>query len=138
MLWNSYAHLEQQDAIIARQREIIHEPAGNPYVLFGGRILNMDDSMEKRLLGNLRAHRVRGGICCDVTNCKSDMWNCLDCASFVPDAEQFVFYEEQLAAWKSKAARFAAFPLIRQTAQKNAELFRIIIEKINAGDKKDG
>lgn len=138
MLWNSYAHLEQRDAILDRQREIIHEPAGNPYVLFGGRILNMDNSMEKRLLGNLRAHRVRGGICCDVTNCKSDMWSCLDCASFVPDAEQLVFYEEQLAAWESKATRFAAFPLIRQTAQKNAELFRMIIEKIITGDEKDG
>jgi site-specific recombinase XerD len=138
MLWNSYAHLEQQDAMLNRQREIIQEPAGNPYVLFGGRILNMNDSMEKRLLRNLRAHRVRGGICCDVTNCKSDMWSCLDCAGFVPDAEQLAFYEEQLAAWESKALRFAAFPLIRQAAQKNTELFRIIIEKINAGDKKDG
>ena len=135
MLWNSYAHLEQQGAILDRQREIIHEPAGNPYVLFGGRILHMDDSTEKRLLSNLRAHRVRGGICCDVTNCKSDMWSCLNCAGFVPDAEQLVFYEEQLTAWENKALRFAAFPLIRQTAQKNAELFRVMIEKVKGGDK---
>lgn len=137
MLWNAYAHLEGQETILERQRQIIHEPAGNPYVLFGGRVLNMDASSEQRLLSNLRAHRVRGGICCDVTGCKSDMWSCLDCASFVPDAEQLAFYEEQLAAWENKAVRFAAFPLIRQTAERNARLFRAIIEKIEAGDETD-
>lgn len=131
MLWGSYAHLDQNpEQTLNRQRQVLNEPAGNPYVLFGGRILHMDEQSEVRLLKNLRAHRVRGGICCDITHCKSDMWNCLDCEKFVPDTEQLPFFEEQAAAWDEKAERFAQFPLLRQNALRNADLFREVIVKV--------
>lgn len=131
MLWGAYAHLDQNpEQTLNRQREVIREPAGNPYVLFGGRILHMDEASETRLLKNLRAHRVRGGVCCDITHCKSDMWNCLDCKKFVPDMEQLPFFEEQVQAWEEKAERFAQYPLLRQNAVRNAGLFREVAGKI--------
>jgi site-specific recombinase XerD len=134
MLWNAYTHLDNRpDAVKESQRRIISEPATNPYVLFGGRVQGMNEDDQARLLNNLRAHRVRGGICRDISNCKSDMWDCLECASFIPDSGQLPFYEGQAAAWEEKARRFAAFPLIRQNALKNAELFRAVVEKVKTG-----
>ena len=134
MLWNSYAHLDSRtDAVKESQRRIISEPAANPYVLFGGRVQGMNKDDEARLLNNLRAHRVRGGICRDVSGCKSDMWSCLECASFIPDADQLPFYEGQAAAWEEKARRFAAFPLMHKNALRNMELFRAVVEKLKTG-----
>jgi len=46
--------------------------AENPYVLFGGRILYMDSVTESRLIKNIRAHRVQGGVCADVTHGRSE------------------------------------------------------------------
>lgn len=99
-------------------------------MLFGGRILNMDEQMEQRLMKNLRAHRVRGGICSDITNCKSDMWNCLECKDFVADAEQIEYYREQISLWREKQIRFSAFLLICDNAKRNAELFESILKSI--------
>ena len=105
MIFNAYAHLnlmpetirEKQNYVLAERQE-----SDKRYVLFGGRILNMDEQMEQRLMKNLRAHRVRGGICSDITKCKSDMWNCLECKAFVPDAEQIEYYREQISLWCEK------------------------------------
>ncbi|MDW2797626.1 hypothetical protein RZO55_08560 [Clostridium boliviensis] len=47
--------------------------------------------MEKRLLKNLRDRRALGGICSDVTDCKSDMWDCVECEHFIPDRTAFLF-----------------------------------------------
>ena len=52
----------------------------HPYVMFGGRILNMDVVTESRLLKNIRSHRVPGGICADVTHCQSGLWSFADIA----------------------------------------------------------
>lgn len=133
MICNAYAHLDLlPETIIEKQEFVSGEPGSrdNRYVLFGGRLLNMDEHMEKRLLKNLRAHRVRGGICSDVTGCKSDMWNCLGCDFFVPDAEQKEYYIEQIALWKEKQERFSEFPIIRENAKRNVKLFEDILRKI--------
>jgi hypothetical protein len=58
------------------------------------------------------------------------MWNCLECASFVPDADQLGYYEEQASLWREKCKRFSSFPVIRGNAEKNAELFERIIKKL--------
>lgn len=91
----------------------------------------MNEQLEKRLLNNLRAHRVRGGICSDITGCKSDMWNCLECKFFVPDAEQRDYYIEQIALWKAKQEKFREFPLIRENAERNVKLFECVLKKID-------
>lgn len=116
------------------KQEFVSEESGSRderYILFGGRILNMNEQLEKRLLKNLRAHRVRGGICSDITGCKSDMWNCLECKFFIPDAEQRNYYIEQIALWEEKQRRFHAFPRIRENAEHNVELFESILKRID-------
>lgn len=137
MIFNSYAHLNLlPETIIEKQEYVLQEPHSrdNRYILYGGRILNMEEQLEKRLLRNLRAHKVRGGICGDITGCKSDMWNCLECESFVPDAEQIDYYEEQALLWREKIARFSTFPVIKGNAEKNAELYECILKKLKEGE----
>jgi hypothetical protein len=136
MIYGAYAHLDLLP-------ETLRKPANysgplkvpeNPYVLFGGRVLKMDARMEARLLKNIRAHRVRGGVCADVTHCKSDMWACLSCGQFIPEKEQLHWFEDQAEAWRTKAERFAHNPLIRTNALKNADVFENVIRKLKAGD----
>lgn len=87
MLYASYAHLNLFPETIVEP--IKYETgAEHSYVMFGGRILNMDAVTESRLLKNVRAHRVPGGICADVTHCQSGLWSCVDCECFVPEVEQ--------------------------------------------------
>ena len=136
MILNSYNHLNLlPETIIEKQEYVLQEENGreNRYVLFGGRILNMEEQLERRLLRNLRAHKVRGGICCDITGCKSDMWNCLECESFAPDADQLEYYVEQAVLWREKCVRFKKFPIIKGNAERNVELFERVLIKLKEG-----
>lgn len=132
MIFKAYNHLNLlPETIRQKQAYVLKEPVSiEPSILFGGRILNMEEQLEKRLLKNLRAHRVMGGICSDITGCKGDMTQCLECESFVPDASQISFYEEQASSWHVKAERFALYPQIRDTASRNAEVFQNVINNI--------
>ena len=143
MIYKAYNHLDMlPEAIVNKQRCVLNEPdsTAEPKLLFGGRILNMEEQLEKRLLKNFRAHRVPGGICSDVTGCKSDMFFCLDCEHFVPDANQLDYFIGQAESWMRKAGQFKNFPLIKNNAEKNARLFNIIGEKIMnlTGEKVNG
>ncbi len=134
MIYNSYNHLNLHPETIVKQQRYLHGDeidSENKYVLFAGRILNMEEQLEKRLLKNPRAHKVRGGICSDITGCKSDMLNCLSCNYFVPDKEQIDYYKEQITEWKEKSLKFSSFPLIKNTADKNVELYEKILERFD-------
>lgn len=133
MIYNAYSHLDLFPETIIKKQEFVSKETDsreNRYILFGGRILNMEAQLEKRLLKNLRAHKVRGGICSDITGCKSDMWDCLGCSFFVPDADQTAYYEEQAALWREKCERFSNFPIIKGNAEKNAKSFECILKKL--------
>lgn len=133
MLFGSYAHLDlKPKTLVQKQKYVLNEQENseNPYVMFGGRILNMEEQLEKRLLNNIRAHRVRGGVCGDITGCKSDMWNCLDCKHFIPDKEQLPYFREQVLSWQTKAEKFKDYPMIKTNALRNAELFGKVVKKL--------
>jgi integrase len=133
MLFASYAHLDlKPKTLVRKQQYVLNEQTSNEnsYVLFGGRILGMEEQLEKRLLKNIRAHRVRGGICSDITGCKSDMWDCLDCKHFIPDKAQLPYFREQVLAWEYKAEKFKDYLVIQANAFKNAALFAKIVKKI--------
>ena len=137
MIFNAYAHLNLlPETIVEKQEYVVGEESSreNKYILFGGRILNMEEQLEKRLLKNLRAHKVRGGICSDITGCKSDMWNCLECTFFVPDMEQLDYYEEQATLWREKSIRFSNFPIIKGNAERNTGLYEEILKKLKDGE----
>lgn len=132
MIYSSYAHLNLFPETIVEPMQYRTE-AENPYVLFAGRILNMDTINESRLLKNLRAHRVPGGICADVTHCKSGLWNCVDCEHFVPELEQLPYFKEQAITWTEKAQRFASNILLHKNFVDIAQKFEIIVEKLEKG-----
>ena len=132
MIINSYSHFNlKPDVMIQKQQEIIgeHDNMQN-VVMFGGRILNMTSDVESKLLANPHSQRVRGRICSDITNCNCDMYLCLSCKYFIPEAEQLSFFEEQEKMWKEKAKRFIAFPVIVKNAQANSILYGSIVRKI--------
>lgn len=132
MIYSSYAHLNLFPETIVEPMQYRTE-AENPYVLFGGRILNMDAITETRLLKNIRAHRVPGGICADVTHCKSGLWSCVDCEYFVLELEQLPYFKGQAIAWAEKAQRFASDVQLHNNFSDIAHKFRIIVEKLEKG-----
>ena len=102
------------------------------YIVFNGRILNMEEVLEKKLLRNIRAHKVNGGICTDITGCKSDMFHCLDCKHFAPDYEKLEYFKAQVISWEKKIVQFKNLPMVSQNARKNTELFQGVVDKIIA------
>ena len=132
MLYASYAHLNLFPETIVEPLEYQTE-IENPYVLFTGRILNMDAITESRLLNNIRSHRVPGGICADVTHCKSELWSCIDCVYFVPEVEQLLYFKEQTAAWEEKAKKFQSDKQMADNFADIATGFAKIVEKLEDG-----
>lgn len=132
MIFESYTHLNlMPERIIQKQKYVLKEPEGKA-IMFAGRILNLDEQLEKRLLKNIRAHRVRGGICGDITGCKSDMFQCLDCSHFIPEKEQLNYFREQAMEWEKKVHIFKGIDSIRKMAIKNSNLFQGIINQLES------
>lgn len=132
MLYASYAHLNLFPETIVDPIKY-KTKAEHPYVLFGGRIINMDAVTESRLLKNIRAHRVPGGICADVTHCQSGIWNCIDCEHFVPESEQLPYFKEQAAVWIEKAQKFQSDKQMADNFVDIAAGFRRVVEKLESG-----
>lgn len=132
MLLDAYNHLNlKPETLIKAQTSVMNEIDNSPqYTLFNGRIHNMDEETEKELLKNIRSHKVRGGICSDITGCKSDMMNCLECKFFVPDLEQLEYYKEQVRLWKQKAEQFKGIPMIRENALKYVQTHKQIVDNL--------
>ena len=129
MIYASYAHLDLFPETIVEP--LTYETQDkNPYIMFGGRILNMDAITESRLLKNIRAHKVPGGVCSDVTNCKSNMWSCIACKNFIPQKEQLPYFKEQQAEWLKKARTFKDNRQLYDNFTGLADSFAMIIKKI--------
>lgn len=132
MIYSSYAHLDLFPETIVEPMQYQTE-AESSCVLFAGRILNMDAITEARLLKNIRAHRVPGGICADVTHCKSGLWSCIDCEHFVPEVEQLPYFKEQVIAWTEKAETFKTNVLLHNNYSDIAVKFQRIVENLGDG-----
>lgn len=129
ILYSSYAHLNLFPETIVEPIQYETETQ-HPYVMFGGRILNMDVVTESRLLKNIRSHRVPGGICADVTHCQSGVWSCIDCEYYIPEAEQLLYFKEQVIAWEEKAKRFHADKQMADNFADIAVGFKRIVEQL--------
>jgi len=135
IIFESYTHLNlMPEKIIEKQRYVLNESGGKA-IMFAGRILNLDEQLEKRLLKNIRAHRVRGGICSDITGCKSDMFICLECEHFIPEKEQLPYFKEQLIEWDNKVEIFKGIESIKMMAKKNSVLFQNVINQLESEDQ---
>jgi len=132
MILTAYNHISLNKEYIAKVQKAELGDAYNARVLFQGRILGMDAQQEQRILHNIRAQRVRGGICSDITGCQSDMLSCCECEHFVIDSGQLEYFEEQLKQWEIKLERFSAFPIIKDNAEKNISTYETLIAKIKS------
>lgn len=138
MIINSYKHIipeknkELQSKII--NNNDIKNKVTTP-VYFRGRVLNLDDNTEKRLLQNPRAYKISDGkdevgICTDITGCKGNVFECLGCEKFAPKVEQLDFYENQVKIWTRKCILFSNQVAARENAEYNLSLYKAILEKI--------
>ena len=93
----------------------------------------MDFVTESRLLKNIRAHRVPGGVCADVTHCRSGIWECISCRDFVPEMEQLAYFKEQAADWESKAEKFRNDRQLADNFAAIAGGFKTVVEKLERG-----
>lgn len=128
MLLDAYSHLNLKPETILKVQNSVISEIEKDYTAFNGQVMNCSQEQEDIIMKNVRAHKVRGGICRDITGCKSDMMNCLECQYFKPDSEQLEYYKEQLELWEQKAEKFKAMPMIRANAERNIKLLRRVVD----------
>ena len=128
MLLDAYSHLNLKPETILKVQNSVISEIEKDYTAFNGQVINCSQEQEDIIMKNVRAHKVRGGICRDITGCKSDMMNCLECQYFKPDSEQLEYYKEQLELWEQKAEKFKAMPMIRANAERNIKLLRRVVD----------
>ncbi len=129
MIFGSYFHSNLFAEVLVEPMTYEGEE-NHPFVLFRGRILNMDPMNEARLLKNLRSHRIKGGICVDVTHCSSGMWDCISCKQFVPEQEQLPYFQEQVEMWEKKAELFKDNQQLSANYRQLAESFKEVSERL--------
>lgn len=136
MILSSYNHPQEkylttlQETILSKRDEITEKDESNNKVYFNGRILNIDEQVERMLLRNIRSLRVKGGICSDITGCRSKMFECLDCDYFVPDVNDLEYFESQVEEWEKKVNAFTNLPFLKENALYNLKLNKTIVNKI--------
>lgn len=134
MINQSYTH-RQNKILIEKQRIVNNEQTPsyeNKPILFKGKILNMDEKTEDRLLKNQRSHRLKGlGICSDFTQCKNNILACLDdCDNFIPDADNLEYFKEQIEVCNKKIERFKNNKQLKENVEYNRSLYVKVVHKI--------
>ena len=138
MILNNYNH-PQKDILNKIQEDVIEKREGSsnivkPVVYFRGRILNIDAVMEKRLLSNIRSHKLKYGICSDITDCKNK-YKCLDnCKYYIPNTEDLDYFQEEVRQWTEKVEFFKKqnHGYMVENAMHNLRLNKKVVEKIEA------
>lgn len=131
----SYFH-SQKDVMEKAQKNIQKHNDG-PKVFFRGRILNMEENTEKRLLQNIKSRRIKNlGICADFTECKS--FQCLACDNWIPDVDDLPYYQEQVRIFEEKLLKVGEHKFLKENISYNLNLYKSAIEKINLALKTGG
>lgn len=100
-------------------------------VYFKGRIMNIDESMQRRLLRDIRKHKVKLGICMDIDGC-DNYYRCLSCEHFAPKAEDLHYFENEIEQWQRKLQfyRDKGMTMQMQNAEYNLNLNAKIRDRI--------
>ena len=135
MITKTYTHRKNKSLLetqrLVNNEELPSDDEDKP-VIFKGRILNMDEKTEERLLKNQRAHRLKGlGICSDFTKCQNDILACLDdCDNFIPDADYLDYFKEQIEVCNEKIQRFKNNKQLKENIEYNKSLYVKVVNKI--------
>ena len=138
MIQQNYDHTsdellqEKQKLVLDKREEKQDTIEDKEMVYFNGRIMNMNETMQQRLLRNIRAHKVKYGICSDITTCEKN-YECLDdCDYFVPDANDLDYFEYEVIQWKKKVEYYKKNnnALLLENAEHNLKLHQNVVNKI--------
>lgn len=106
MIFANYTHptkeniLEIQEKVLQANQKL--EKKESKPVYFKGKIMNINDGLEKRLLRDIRKHKLKLGICSDFGECKN-AYRCLeDCEYYVPDCDDLHYFENEIEQWNRK------------------------------------
>ncbi|MFI8714532.1 tyrosine-type recombinase/integrase [Brevibacillus brevis] len=132
MITSSYVHVKN-DELQKKAAKVLSEE--KPMVMFRGRIINAEDPNKvKQILSRPFAHKIgRLGICSDISNCPSEMFECLACDFFVPNANEVNYFEEQVKQWEEKVQKYSNHPFLKENALYNLEVNKKIVKKILRG-----
>lgn len=129
MIISNYTHVDE-NILKEKANKVISED--KPTVIFRGHIINSDDSLKwDRIMRRPFAHKIgKLGVCSDISSCENDMYECLDCDSFVPNADELEYFEEEVCQWELKVRKFSNHPYMKENAQYNLEVNQKIVDKI--------
>ncbi|WP_027628826.1 hypothetical protein [Ruminiclostridium cellobioparum] len=134
MILEAYNHMNLMPDKIAAKQALVHMESSKAEAYtptyFKGRILNLHEQVEKRLLKNLRTHRLKHGICSDVTSCQNDKrYECLSCRHFIPDGNDLEF-ENEVLQWERRAEIYKTHTYKLENALYNLKMNRDIVKRI--------
>ena len=96
-------------------------------------VSELEETYKRFGIQNPRAHKIgKIGICSDMTKCKCDAYECLDCSHFIPAADELKYFEDEVRIWEEKVEIFKNNLYMRENAEYNLQLHRKVVEKIQA------
>ena len=101
-------------------------------VYFQGKIMNITPMLEKRLLRDLRKHKLKLGICSDNEECKHQ-YRCLeDCEFYIPDCDDLPYFEKEVDEWSKKVEYYKTQnqPTSLENAEYNLKIHTKIRDRI--------
>lgn len=130
---NKYGSYEK----IESKNEIKKNDPINSKVIFRGRIMNIDENREKKILSNKRAYRIGYsnktiGLCTDILSCKSGVFDCFKCDEFAPDADEIEFFRKSIIEWDEEIEYYEikGNMCMVKRAKEMKELFENIVNNI--------
>lgn len=129
MIVENYVHVNEE-ALRNVSEKILKEEKSE--VQFRGKIINTNNPEKiDRILKKSFAHKIgRLGICSDISNCPSQMFECLNCSNFIPNADEMDYFKEQVQQWEEKLIKFKDHPYMRENANYNLDLNKRVVERI--------
>lgn len=132
MIVKNYVHVKN-DELRKKSEKILQEDTTKD--IFRGRILNTSDQTKmNQILKRPFAHKIgKLGLCSDISNCPSSMFECFSCGNFIPNADELGYFKEQVEQWREKLVKFDKHPYMKENALYNLNLNIKIVEKIERG-----
>ncbi|WP_297632897.1 phage integrase SAM-like domain-containing protein [uncultured Clostridium sp.] len=110
MIFKNYNH-PTQEQILQSQENVYKTLNSKEYskpIYFQGKIMNINPTLEKRLLRDLKKHKTKLGICSDSEDCKHQ-YRCLeDCDFYIPNCDDLEYFENEIYEWNRKAEFYKA------------------------------
>ncbi|MFQ7075989.1 MAG: hypothetical protein ACLRQZ_06525 [Clostridia bacterium] len=134
MILKNYNHPTREQILQSQENvfKVTREEEMDKPVYFQGKIMNMTPMLEKRLLRDLRKHKMKLGICSDNEECKHQ-YRCLeDCEFYIPDCDDLPYFEKEVDEWSKKVEYYKTQnqPTSLENAEYNLKIHTKIRDRI--------